>query len=94
MIDFYSFSGGNLPLHDPSQQLDEGERIFREVDLPAKEGHAGSVLAGIMDELKRIKGCSRASAENPHDQFRVVGDQLLERPGTVVGDLEEDRPAD
>ncbi len=45
------------------------------------------------DELERVVRGARAAAENANHEVRVVGDELFHRLGSVIHDLEEQRPA-
>ena len=75
--------------HDLPKVEDEGERVFGEVYLPAKEGHPGAVLLGIVDQLECIEGRAGTTAQDADDELRVVGHQFFEWTGSVIRDFQE-----
>jgi hypothetical protein len=86
------FHGIECVVGDQPEELNERQLILGVIDLPAEERDPPAVPFRIGDKLERVTCSSRGPAQDPHHKVGVELHQFLERPRSVIDDLQELRP--
>ncbi len=92
VVGLHRVDRADLAVDDQAQELHEGKLVFGIINLPAEEGDPGPVFLGIGQKLKRIARGTGRSSQNPDDQVGVEPDELFHGLGTMVDDLQKERP--
>jgi len=88
VISPYRFLRRDLILGDKAQELDKRQLVFGVIDLAAIERCPSAVLFRFGQELECVVGRAGTSAENSHNEVRIIFDQFLHRPRPMVNDLQ------
>ena len=83
---------GDLTIRQPAQVLHEDQLLLRLIDHAPVKCCTSAIFLGLGKLKKRVEGRACCPAENAGDQRAVVTGELLHRSGTVIGDLQKQRP--